>query len=269
MALGKRREEQQEMWVATASLPKSVGHIFCRKLNRLLAEADSDRWAEQMCEPYYHTHLGRPSIPPGVCFRMLLIGCDESIGSQRGIAWRCGDSHAGSRCGDEVDRAARQRRGLERVTSPAESGQKTLAAFFHGCQWIVGRRRIRNASPGDIAGGDGVAIQWSIYALDKTSQSRERPPWPHEADAMSALPVSHQIVSVHGAGNQGDGGGFRRNVSLCGGSSRRKPPPSPSWPVNGYHQITQVFWGLSWFRLGETKGLAPCAFFITSCGPRW
>ena len=39
MALGKRREEQQEMWVPTTSLPKSVGHIFYRKLNRLLAEA--------------------------------------------------------------------------------------------------------------------------------------------------------------------------------------------------------------------------------------
>jgi len=92
MALGKRREEQQEMWVATTNLPKSVGHIFYRKLNRLLAEADFDSVAEQMCEPYYHASLGRPSIPPGVYFRMLLVGYYEGIGSQRGIAWRCGDS---------------------------------------------------------------------------------------------------------------------------------------------------------------------------------
>ena len=92
MALGKRREEQQEMWVATTSLPKSLGHVFYRKLNRLLAEADFDRTVERMCEPYYHSHLGRPSIPPGVYFRMLLVGYFEGIGSQRGIAWRCGDS---------------------------------------------------------------------------------------------------------------------------------------------------------------------------------
>jgi transposase len=92
MALGKHREEQQEMWVATTSLPKSVGHVFYRKLNRLLAEADFDHTVEEMCEPYYHTHLGRPSIPPGVYFRMLLVGYYEGIGSQRGIAWRCGDS---------------------------------------------------------------------------------------------------------------------------------------------------------------------------------
>ena len=92
MALGKHREEQQEMWVATTSLPKSVGHVFYRKLNRLLAEADFDRTVEEMCEPYYHAHLGRPSIPPGVYFCMLLVGYYEGIGSQRGIAWRCGDS---------------------------------------------------------------------------------------------------------------------------------------------------------------------------------
>jgi transposase len=92
MALGKRRNQQQEMWVATTSLPKSEGHVFYRKLNEILAEAGFDRWVEKKCRPYYHDHLGRPSIPPGVYFRMLLVGYFEGIGSQRGIAWRCGDS---------------------------------------------------------------------------------------------------------------------------------------------------------------------------------
>ena len=92
MALGKRRSEQQEMWVATTSLPKSEGHAFYRKLNRLLAKAEFDGRIEELCEPFYHNQLGRPSIPPGVYFRMLLVGYFEGIGSQRGIAWRCGDS---------------------------------------------------------------------------------------------------------------------------------------------------------------------------------
>jgi transposase len=92
MALGKRSDEQQEMWVATTSLPKSEGHVFYRKLNQLLAEADFDRTVEKICRPYYHSHIGRPGIPPGVYFRMLLVGYFEGIGSQRGIAWRCGDS---------------------------------------------------------------------------------------------------------------------------------------------------------------------------------
>ena len=61
-------------------------------MNALLAEADFDEFAEALCEPYYAERLGRPSIPPGVYFRMLLVGYFEGIGSQRGIAWRCGDS---------------------------------------------------------------------------------------------------------------------------------------------------------------------------------
>ena len=60
MALGKRSDEQQEMWVATTSLPKSEGHVFYRKLNQLLAEADFDRTVEKMCRAL----LPQPHRPP-------------------------------------------------------------------------------------------------------------------------------------------------------------------------------------------------------------
>lgn len=93
MALGRhRKERQQDFWVATAELPRSEGHVFYRKLNSLLREAGFDEYVESLCEPYYHNTMGRPGIPPGVYFRMLLVGYFEGIGSQRGIAWRCGDS---------------------------------------------------------------------------------------------------------------------------------------------------------------------------------
>ena len=36
--------------------------------------------------------MGRPSLPPGVYFRLLLIGYFEGIDSERGIAWRAADS---------------------------------------------------------------------------------------------------------------------------------------------------------------------------------
>jgi transposase len=92
MALGRRNEERQaEFWVATQHLPSSPGHVFYEKLNELLAEGGFDEWVETLCESYY-AKCGRPSIPPGVYFRMLLIGYFEGIGSQRGIAWRCSDS---------------------------------------------------------------------------------------------------------------------------------------------------------------------------------
>ena len=94
MAMGRQGGEQQAMWVATQDLPKSQGHPFYRKLNRVLAESGFERWVEELCEPYY-AEAGRPSVPPGVYFRMLLIGYfEEGIDSQRGIAWRCADSHS-------------------------------------------------------------------------------------------------------------------------------------------------------------------------------
>jgi hypothetical protein len=94
MGLGKRKQEQQEAWVSTIDLPKSPGHPFYRKLNRLLAEAGFDIWLESLCRPYYADGKGRDSIPPGTYFRMILIGYFEGIASQRGIAWRCSDSRS-------------------------------------------------------------------------------------------------------------------------------------------------------------------------------
>src|SRR5437763_9874775 len=94
MALGKRKREQQAMWVATTELPRSPGHPFYCRLNQLLAEAGFVAWLEERCAPYYAAVMGRPSIPPGVYFRMILVGYFEGISSQRGIAWRCSDSRS-------------------------------------------------------------------------------------------------------------------------------------------------------------------------------
>ena len=93
MALGRRKSERQgELWIATQDVPRSAGHPFYQKLNRLLAEAEFDAHVESLCGPFYAAHLGRPGIPPGVYFRMLFVGYFEGIDSQRGIAWRCADS---------------------------------------------------------------------------------------------------------------------------------------------------------------------------------
>ena len=57
----------------------------------MLAEAGFDVFVERVCAKYYKDG-GRPGIPPGIYFRMLLIGYFEGLDSQRGIAWRCADS---------------------------------------------------------------------------------------------------------------------------------------------------------------------------------
>ena len=94
MAMGKRQQRQEPLFILADGLPKSAGHPFYQKLNALLAEVDFDRWIERRCQQYYEHEekRGQPSLPPGVYFRMLLVGYFEGIDSQRGIAWRCADS---------------------------------------------------------------------------------------------------------------------------------------------------------------------------------
>jgi transposase len=93
MAMGKRDcEQQQDLFITHDKLPRSPGHVFYRKLNQLLAAGGFEPWIEGLCEPYYCQGQGRPSVPPGQYFRMLLVGYFEGINSQRGIAWRCSDS---------------------------------------------------------------------------------------------------------------------------------------------------------------------------------
>jgi transposase len=80
------------LFVPSDQVAKGPGHPFYKRLNELLGAADFDRFVEDLCEPFYVKKQGRPSIPPGVYFRMLLIGFFEGIDSERGIAWRCADS---------------------------------------------------------------------------------------------------------------------------------------------------------------------------------
>jgi transposase len=93
MALGKRKPQQNELFIPTAKLATGPGHPFYTKLNEVLAEAGFDEFVERLCAPYYKEG-GRPGIPPGVYFRMLFIGYFEGLDGQRGIAWRCADSLA-------------------------------------------------------------------------------------------------------------------------------------------------------------------------------
>ncbi len=95
MAMGKQRDDGQgDFWIATAVLPKTAGHPFYQRLNGVLKKHGFDAFAEAECARYYAEKMGRPSIPPGVYFRMLFIGYFEGIDSERGIAWRVADSMA-------------------------------------------------------------------------------------------------------------------------------------------------------------------------------
>jgi transposase len=93
MAMGRRKKQrQQSLFVAATDLPQSVAHPFYAKLNEVLAGWKFDAFVEEQCAPFYAEKLGRPSLAPGIYFRLLLIGYFEGINSERGIAWRCADS---------------------------------------------------------------------------------------------------------------------------------------------------------------------------------
>jgi len=93
MSMGRRKQERQsEFWVIAQSLPRSPGHPFYEQLNQVLNAAGFDGFCEEICRQFYAEKMGRPSIPPGVYFRMLMVGYFEKIDSEKGIAWRCSDS---------------------------------------------------------------------------------------------------------------------------------------------------------------------------------
>src|SRR5262245_5682776 len=93
MAMGKKRAQQQPLWIASKELPRTRGHVFYDCVNEILNQENFDEFAEKECVRFYKSEtMGRPSIAPGVYFRMLMVGYFEGIDSEHGIAWRCADS---------------------------------------------------------------------------------------------------------------------------------------------------------------------------------
>src|SRR5499425_258039 len=96
MAMGnrKQRRRQEVIWIAHHTLARGPSHPFYERLNRLLEQNHFDDFVEGLCQRFYAEKQGRPSLAPGIYFRLLLIGYFEGIDSERGIAWRAQDSLA-------------------------------------------------------------------------------------------------------------------------------------------------------------------------------
>src|SRR5262250_260100 len=96
MAMGNRRQRRQQetIWIAHHTLARGPSHPFYERLNRLLEKNHFDDFVEGLCQRFYAEKQGRPSLAPGIYFRLLLIGYFEGIDSERGIAWRAQDSLA-------------------------------------------------------------------------------------------------------------------------------------------------------------------------------
>jgi hypothetical protein len=51
MAMGKKKRQQESMWLATGELPKSPGHPFYQRLNVVLEEAGLAQYRSAFAEP--------------------------------------------------------------------------------------------------------------------------------------------------------------------------------------------------------------------------
>jgi transposase len=92
MAQGRRKADRQEaLWISTARIPTTAANPFYKQLNEILDKHGFDKFVDALTAPFYKDG-GRPGIPVGNYFRMMMIGFFEGIGSERGLAWRVGDS---------------------------------------------------------------------------------------------------------------------------------------------------------------------------------
>ena len=93
MGTRRKRERQQDLWIATNDVVETPANAFYDRLNQILDEHKFDAKVERLCQKFYKkSPYGRPSMAPGVYFRSLLIGYFEGLDSERGIAWRTADS---------------------------------------------------------------------------------------------------------------------------------------------------------------------------------
>ena len=157
MAMGKRNRKlrQQSIWIATQELPRSASHPFYKRLNRILEQNGFDEYVEQRCESFYAPTMGRPSLAPGMYFRVLMLGYFEGIDSERGIAWRAADSLS-----------VREFVGLELGEAPPDHSTisrtrrlidvETHRAVF---SWILDRLAAAGLVKGETLGVDATTLE--------------------------------------------------------------------------------------------------------------
>ena len=134
---------------------RRLSHPFYRVLERRLQAGGFDAFAEETCREFYAPRRGRPSIPPGVYFRMLLVGYLEGVGSERGIAWRCADSislreflgYGLSNNPPDHSRVSRTRRRLS-----LEAREAVFA-------WVLKRLRSEGLLSGKTLGVDSTTLE--------------------------------------------------------------------------------------------------------------
>lgn len=156
MSMKRRPEGRQEaFWITRDAIASGPGHPFYGHLEGVLREAGFDAYVERQCSTYYARKQGRPSIPPGVYFRMLLIGYFERIDSERGICWRCSDSLS-LRCflGLSLDESTPDHSSLSRIRT-----RLSLEVHQEVFGWVLGVLGRNGLLDGKTLGVDATTLE--------------------------------------------------------------------------------------------------------------
>ena len=140
MAMGtrKKRERQEDLWIASSEVVGTPAHAFYDRLNQILSHHHFDRRMEQLCRRYYKGRLGRPSIT-----HATRPGVTRVRGERR---------HPDSSCQANQDGVGLlSRRALEAVSS--DRRRRNKAHFIRGEVFTF--PRTGELDIGDTAGFDG------------------------------------------------------------------------------------------------------------------
>jgi transposase len=157
MAMGtrKHRQRQEDLWITHAELATAPGHPFYERLGRLLDTEKFDEFAESQCAHFYDPTNGRPSLPPGTYFRLLMIGYFEGLDSERGIAWRAADSLALRQfLGVGLDEDTPNHSTISRTRRLID-----LETHRNILQWVLGKLADRGLLKGRTVGIDATTLE--------------------------------------------------------------------------------------------------------------
>ncbi len=92
MSLGARQRTQGCVFLHADEHPQAPTVPFFEQLHEVLERSGFDECLERLCRPFYAAGLGRPSLPPGVSFRRLLLGYLLGLGPERASALQASDT---------------------------------------------------------------------------------------------------------------------------------------------------------------------------------
>ena len=185
MAIGRMPGERQEELFIAASTVGALGNPFYAALDKLLRKRGFDAFAEETCREFYASRMGRPGLPPGVYFRILMVGYLEGIGSERGIAWRCGDSIS-----------LREFLGCGLAGNPPEHStlsktRKRLSVEAHGAVFGFVLERLRESGllSGRTLGVDATTLEANaaMRAIVRRDDGTEYEEWLEQLAAASGI----------------------------------------------------------------------------------